>query len=449
VALPYTITGARDAKWLPAATPLYFTPEQPYSVLVWVDERGIARAKDSASGKIIAESADHASVIQAAIDSLPPFPAGEVLLKRGMYDIKRTIKILRSGFTLRGEGRGTLLVLADGASCDMIQVGDGTNYYREVTVADLELTGNKANNAAGSGIVVNGVGRTVIERCYVNNFKQHGILLTGTPARHTKFSVIRDNRIYSNDGHGVYALKYSYNDHIVNNDIAWNASGVRLEGGGETLVLGNSIWGNSVFGIEVYACYGLRIAANMVLDSGNDNIRIGASNRILVIGNWTSYGSRSSTGIFDEIRLVAGSTATTSDVLVLGNYCDPGSYAAFAIREDGAGAFQNNLIAFNRVKPGTAGTIYAKAAMVVGNEGHRWVGQTVSVGADASLAIPAGLWYASLAPNTLAEVYNPQTAAWETAIAAGGKGFIASDGSNARLRNTGTATENSYLIRAL
>jgi hypothetical protein len=76
-------------------------------------------------------------------------------------------------------------------------------------------------------------------------------------------------------------------------------------------------------------------------------------------------------------------------------------------------------------------------------------GQTVSVGADSTHTIPAGVYYASLGPNTRAEVYNPQTAAWETVIAAGGKGYVVSDGSNARLYNAGTATENSYLVRVL
>jgi len=63
--------------------------------------------------------------------------------------------------------------------------------------------------------------------------------------------------------------------------------------------------------------------------------------------------------------------------------------------------------------------------------------------------LPAGFYYVSLGPNTVLEVYNSATGVWETALLAGGKGFIASDGSNVRLRNTGTATETSYYYRVL
>jgi len=90
VTLPYAITGARDARWLPSGTPIYYTPEQPYSVIVWVDRQGIARAKDGETGKIIAESTDHASVIQAAVYSVGPL-GGTVLLRKGTYLIKRPI----------------------------------------------------------------------------------------------------------------------------------------------------------------------------------------------------------------------------------------------------------------------------------------------------------------------------------------------------------------------
>jgi len=60
------------------------------SVIVWVDEQGIAKARDSATGGIIAESSDHASVIQAAVDSVGP-RGGTIFIKKGLYTIKRPI----------------------------------------------------------------------------------------------------------------------------------------------------------------------------------------------------------------------------------------------------------------------------------------------------------------------------------------------------------------------
>jgi hypothetical protein len=60
------------------------------SVIVWVDEQGIAKARDSTIGGIIAESSDHASVIQAAVDSVGPV-GGTIFIKKGLYTIKRPI----------------------------------------------------------------------------------------------------------------------------------------------------------------------------------------------------------------------------------------------------------------------------------------------------------------------------------------------------------------------
>ena len=61
-----------------------------HSVIVWVDEQGIARARDGAIGGIVAESSDHASVIQAAMDSVGPV-GGTIFIKKGLYTIKRPI----------------------------------------------------------------------------------------------------------------------------------------------------------------------------------------------------------------------------------------------------------------------------------------------------------------------------------------------------------------------
>jgi hypothetical protein len=81
-------------------TPLYYSPEQPYTVLVWVDDLGIAHARDGATGKIIAEGSDHASVIQAAINALGD--GGLIFFKRGEYRFAN-IQITKRAI-LMGEG---------------------------------------------------------------------------------------------------------------------------------------------------------------------------------------------------------------------------------------------------------------------------------------------------------------------------------------------------------
>jgi len=72
-------------------------------------------------------------------------------------------------------------------------------------------------------------------------------------------------------------------------------------------------------------------------------------------------------------------------------------------------------------------------------------GSGVSVGAGASVTIGEGFWLVNCAANTRVEAYDDVAAAWVTVIAAGGKGFVVSDGTNCRLFNAGAAAETSNL----
>ena len=60
------------------------TQTQVPSVIVWIDDSGVAHARDTKTGSIIAESADHASVLQAALNALSGV-GGRVFVKSGEY----------------------------------------------------------------------------------------------------------------------------------------------------------------------------------------------------------------------------------------------------------------------------------------------------------------------------------------------------------------------------
>jgi len=75
-------------------------------------------------------------------------------------------------------------------------------------------------------------------------------------------------------------------------------------------------------------------------------------------------------------------------------------------------------------------------------------GLSVSIDAGAAYTVPEGVYYVNLGANTVAEAYDDVADAWVEVIAAGGRGLVVSDGSNVRLRNTGTAAESSHLRRA-
>ena len=72
-----------------------------------------------------------------------------------------------------------------------------------------------------------------------------------------------------------------------------------------------------------------------------------------------------------------------------------------------------------------------------------------SISAGGTYIVPTGFYNVILGANTVCEIYNSYTGSWVTFMAAGDRGVVLSDGTNVRLRNTGTASETSYLFRAV
>jgi len=76
-------------------------------------------------------------------------------------------------------------------------------------------------------------------------------------------------------------------------------------------------------------------------------------------------------------------------------------------------------------------------------------GWSQSIDAGATYLVPIGSYYVSLGAYTVAEYYDDVAGAWVEFIPVGGKDYVISDGTNVRLRNTGTVAEISHLRRVL
>ena len=70
---------------------------------------------------------------------------------------------------------------------------------------------------------------------------------------------------------------------------------------------------------------------------------------------------------------------------------------------------------------------------------------TVTVSAGGTYTIPKGMYYVKCGENTKVQIYIG--GAWADLTTTGALALVASDGSNARLYNTGTAGESSTLRR--
>lgn len=73
----------------------------------------------------------------------------------------------------------------------------------------------------------------------------------------------------------------------------------------------------------------------------------------------------------------------------------------------------------------------------------------VTVTAGGTSIISKGIYLVSLGANTLVEYSPDGGTTWRLLYPAGTGGLVISDGSNVRLRNTGTADETSYLLPVL
>ena len=149
--------------------------EPPYSALVAKDGSTVW-AEDS-DGKTIASGeseVDDASVINSAL-----IEAYDVVLQRETFIIKEPIK-MNDFCRLEGRGisgAGTVLKLADGANCNVIEFGSGTGH--KIEIRNLKIDGNKSNNTTGWGIHLSEFDRGLIERIRVESCASGGIYVTG------------------------------------------------------------------------------------------------------------------------------------------------------------------------------------------------------------------------------------------------------------------------------
>jgi hypothetical protein len=175
---------------------------------------------NSAGADYVCDGVDDQVEIQAAIDELEAHGGGTVDLRAGTFYVSQTILMQRQT-TLRGAGHATQLYLADGGDCDVISNLGGPNSWRAgVTIRDLRIYGNKANQSSGDGIDRSGE-YAVYEGLWIEDCYGRGI--SHAWGDHTRIvsNVIRDC-----DGKGVF-LRESAWATIAGNSVFH--SGVSLE----------------------------------------------------------------------------------------------------------------------------------------------------------------------------------------------------------------------------
>lgn len=111
----------------------------------------------------------------AALKALLATGSVEVTLGAGTFLVDEEVTI-PTKCTVRGSGRGpTIVKLANGSNCNVFKTaGYGTTGVVDVTITDLTIDGNKANNTTGSCLVSDGQ-RCEYERLILLNAPEDGI----------------------------------------------------------------------------------------------------------------------------------------------------------------------------------------------------------------------------------------------------------------------------------
>ncbi len=210
------------------------------------------------------------SAIQAAIDDLPA-AGGEVFVPLGTWEVSTTITIVGSDIRLVMSGKATKIVAADGLDDAIILVGDDVNPYDGVVIANGEIDGNAANQAADGtyGIRLGGnISRSMVVNLWIHDTLDDGIKIgKETSVPRPSGIVIQNCSIYD-----MGAAGYS-----------GTADGIDLDYADECIIIHNDIR------------TGTRTGTHDGVDLGNGSSRnLIAENVIVDCGNYGVYGDTSS-----------------------------------------------------------------------------------------------------------------------------------------------------------
>ena len=250
------------------------------------------------------------TVINSALSSLPA-SGGSVYLMEGTYVIDGSI-LIPDNVTLTGAGAGTIIKLKNSINADINAIiNSNTTTGHDVTVSNIALDGNSANNSAGNqyGVVTSGMGSVASARQGVRILN-----IAATGFRNYSFSLFNSQNstlsgsssTNASGGGSVYVFGTSASNIITGNTFVAGAYGIVMSGAG-TVISNNNIQFPTTSGIYVTSSLNT-ITGNYIAGSGgttlNNAIYLTGADSNTITGN-TIYDANCSTtcyavNIFDS-----------------------------------------------------------------------------------------------------------------------------------------------------
>lgn len=252
---------------------------------LWVDVDGSFTVGFTEADYIVDGTDDHIQIQQAineisttTVQGQSFYGAGKIIIKNGTYDIGDTIIINKSNIMLEGSGWGTILRAKNSLNKTMIEVGDGSTTYRNIIISDIQIDGNRPNQA---GVNSRGI--------YFNTNIQR--------------SIIRNVFVYRTSAKCIYLFQSA--DNLVTGNYIEDCGdmGITLSGGGRSKIIGNTIDTVQGVGIQVFLENDGIINDNIILTSFQHGLQIVGSSYISINGNTIEDSSFGANNTYDGISL--------------------------------------------------------------------------------------------------------------------------------------------------
>lgn len=306
------------------------------------------------------------AALQCAVNLLP-LSGGAVFVPAGVYRTNGTVTIAKTRVRIFGEGKGSFLWQANGATTDLFVVGDNTNFYEDITFDNLSLEGNYPTNTAGRGIVMEGTQNTSIHDCFISDWPANAIYADGTPSVVCAFLDVRGNYISGCGGSDIFMGQQCYGCKIQNNDIrdagrlTAGKAGVELFSNQENIISANQFDANSV-GILATFSGKLTIVGNFFENTGQNGIQfISTCYDSTITGNTIANSSLSSANTYDGINL------NGTGLAISGNRILSAVGMAAGIRETSGS--NDNLISGNKITGATVPIVRVGSTTVAQAQG--------------------------------------------------------------------------------
>lgn len=214
--------------------------------------------------------------IQDAIDYVEKLGSGSILILSGTYTLSASLVIKKNDVILSGQGAASIITLANSVNDDVIQIEATDGVLERVSILNLKIDGNGANQTAGRGIhtIKSGAGTTVSDitiknleitavesyaiyldfatdpkRCLVENNYIHDNLSFGIYIGDGEDNLVTNNIVKNNTSIGIYFNSGKHNM-AINNRVEGGTAGIRLSNGEtQDIISGNLIFNCSGDGI--------------------------------------------------------------------------------------------------------------------------------------------------------------------------------------------------------